>query len=114
VDEGGLRHDASSLLQGDKAVLFWSATCGFCSSIVDDVRSFPTDEFIIVSPSSVAEIRATGLAAPVFTDAGLEPWLQVPGTPSAARFRDGLLVSNLAVGGPQVLQLLSEDTAVVK
>jgi hypothetical protein len=63
---------------------------------------------VLVSSSPVATLREAGLSSPVLRDpaGALEGWLRIPGTPSAARIRDGVLASEVAVGGPEVLELL--------
>ena len=63
---------------------------------------------LLVSNSAVATLRDAGLTSPVLRDSAgaLEGWLRIPGTPSAARIRDGVLASDVAVGGPEVLELL--------
>ena len=105
---------------GDDAVaVFWRFDCGFCAQIVDDLRALETTtEIRIVTGSTVEAIRDSGLTSPIVRDLGnaLESWLRVPGTPSAARIRDGALDSNVAVGGPDVLDLLrasQRDEALV-
>jgi len=70
----------------------------------------------LVTGSDSDAIRATGLASPILRDpdGALERWLQVPGTPSAARLRDGVLDSDVVVGGPDVLTLLRDSARLVE
>ena len=95
---------------GDEAVLvFWRVDCGFCQRMLDDLLVLEDDVTVrLVTGSDVAAIRESGLVSPILRDSGgaLERWLQVPGTPSAARFRGGVLDSDVVVGGPDVVALL--------
>jgi uncharacterized membrane protein YphA (DoxX/SURF4 family)/peroxiredoxin len=93
----------------DAVLLFWRYDCGFCQEILNDVlvleRSVPVR---LVTRSTVSTIRDSGLVSPIVRDpdGALETWLRVPGTPAAARLRGGTLDSVVAVGGPDVLELL--------
>ena len=95
---------------GEEAVLvFWRVDCGFCQRMLDDLRVLEEDVTVrLVTGSDLAAIRESGLVSPVLRDrdGALERWLQVPGTPSAARVRDGVLDSGVVVGGPDVTELL--------
>ena len=77
---------------GEEAVLvFWRVDCGFCQRMLDDLRVLEEDVTVrLVTGSDLAAIRESGLVSPVLRDrdGALERWLQVPGTPSAARVRD--------------------------
>jgi peroxiredoxin len=100
---------ADTFPDGGAVAVFWRFDCGFCQGIVDDVKALEaTTPILLVTDSAVADIRATGLSSPIVRDEGssLGNWLEVPGTPSAARFRAGVLDSNVAIGGPGVLDLL--------
>ncbi len=107
--ESGEEWATVDALAGDPVLLFWRFDCGFCSQIVDQVRDIEADlPLLIVTTSTTEQIRETGLTSPILRDpfADLESWLHVPGTPSAARIRDGALASDVAVGGPEVMALL--------
>jgi peroxiredoxin len=89
--------------------VFWRFDCGFCASILDELKALEAvAPLVLVTGSTVENIRATGLTSSIVRDEGsaLGNWLGVPGTPSAARIRGGVLDSNVAVGGPDVLDLL--------
>jgi peroxiredoxin len=89
--------------------VFWRFDCGFCQGIVDQVKALEaTTPIRLITESTVDDIRATGLTSPLVRDEGsaLGNWLGVPGTPSAARLRAGVLDSSVAIGGPGVLDLL--------
>jgi len=107
--ESGEDWTTEDALADDPVLLFWRFDCGFCAQIVDQVREIEGDlPLRIVTSSTTEQIRETGLTSPILRDpfVDLESWLRVPGTPSAARIRDGALASDVAVGGPEVLALL--------
>ncbi len=107
--ESGEEWATVDALADNPVLLFWRFDCGFCSQIVDQVRDIESDlPLLIVTTSTTEQIRETGLTSPILRDAfaDLESWLHVPGTPSAARIRDGALASDVAVGGPEVMALL--------
>jgi hypothetical protein len=54
-------------------------------------------------------VREAGFTVPVALDPtfGVGGALQAPGTPTAVRLRDGEVASTVAVGGPEVLNLLA-------
>ncbi len=98
--------------QDGTVAVFWRFDCGFCHGIVDEVRALEaTTPIRLVTDSTVEDIRATGLTSPLIRDEGnaLGNWLGVPGTPSAARLRAGVLDSDVAIGGPDVLGLLRDS-----
>jgi peroxiredoxin len=111
-----LRSEAGDPLELERVVadsgtvaVFWRFDCGFCQGILEDVRALEaTTPIQLVTESTIDDIRATGLTSPLVRDEGnaLGNWLQVPGTPSAARLRSGVLDSTVAIGGPAVLELL--------
>ena len=97
---------------GDDAVLvFWDTTCGFCQQIEADVlrRQDSVPMVLVVRSDSADAVRAAGFTVPVALDPGFGVGgaLQVPGTPTAVRLRDGAVASTVAVGGPEVLGLLA-------
>lgn len=119
-DETGAPVTAQEAFAEDGAVaVFWRYDCGFCLGILDDVKALEaTTPVRIVTSSTVEEIRAQGLTSPILRDGDnlLGNWLEVPGTPSAARLRGDRLDSGVGIGGPQVLGLLrsdQRDTALV-
>ena len=101
----------------EAVVLFWRTDCGFCQQILADVKSLQSSvPMRIVTESDLGTLRASGLSSPVVRDpeGRFQNWLNVPGTPSAARIRDGKVDASLAVGGPAVLDLVrsSADLAL--
>ncbi len=95
----------------DTVLLFWDTTCGFCQSIVGDVarRQDAMSLLIVLRDDNLDGLRAAGITAPVALDRVFAAGnaLQAPGTPCAVRARDGLIASTVAVGGPEVLDLLA-------
>jgi peroxiredoxin/uncharacterized membrane protein YphA (DoxX/SURF4 family) len=105
-------------------VLFWNPGCGFCQTILDDLRALDakppkgSPKLLVVSQGGVEENRAMGLRSPVVLDEefAVGNAFGSPGTPSAivvdAR---GNIGSEMAVGGPAVLELAGakKDTASV-
>ncbi len=103
IDSGG---------DGDVTLLFWRDTCSYCRGILEQVRALePHVDVRLVTESPADAIRASGLESAIVRDGGgaLQGWLQIPGTPSAVRVRNGALVSQVAVGGPAVLEVLRAD-----
>ena len=117
--------DGETVSLGDFAgrsllMMFWNPTCGFCSQILDEVRRLEQTAaerdvpFVFVSAGSPEDNRAMGLRAPVLIDEGFATGNRygAQGTPSAIVIdRDGLVASELAVGGPAVLALADGVTA---
>lgn len=111
--ENGEHVPLSDAFGEDAVALFWRFDCGFCAQILEDVKALEaTTPIRIISGSSVHALRESGLTSPILADptGELEGWLRVPGTPTAARIKDGVLASNIGVGGPEVLQVLRAAT----
>jgi peroxiredoxin len=106
---------------GQRALLlFWNPGCGFCSQILDEVRLLERTAaernvpFVVISAGSVEENRAMDLRSPVLIDTGFATGNSygAQGTPSAIVIdADGLIASELSVGGPAVLALADGITA---
>ncbi len=101
-------------------LLFWSPTCGFCDSMLEDVRALEQREglppMLLVATGDAEANRAQALRSPILLDPGFAATgaaLGVLGTPSALRLdADGRVVSNRAVGPEQVLTLAGDRDAV--
>ena len=95
----------------DAVLLFWDTTCGFCEQITDDVvrRQDSVPLLLVLRGTDVDVVRQSGLTAPIAVDPSFAVGgaLQAPGTPVAVRLRDGKVASTVAVGGPEVLDLLA-------
>lgn len=97
------------------AVLFWNPHCGYCQSIVDDLKAWEANpprnapKLLVVSTGYVAENREVGLTSSTVLDSGFTTGSSfgASGTPSAVLVgADGKIASGLAVGGPSVISLL--------
>ena len=107
--ETGERVPLADAFGDDAVALFWRFDCGFCARILEDVKALEaTTPIRIVTGSSIEAIRESGLTSPIISDhtGELERWLQVQGTPSAARITGGRLASKVGVGGPETLEVI--------
>lgn len=91
----------------DGVLVFWRTGCSFCAGMLEQMKDLEvTAPLAYVTPSSVAEMRASGLSGPVWADpGGLGDRLGVPGTPSAIRVSGGFVQSEVAVGAAAVIAL---------
>ncbi len=100
----------------ETVLLFWDTGCGFCSRILADVAALETETpILIVSRSLPAEIRKSGLTSVLVRDPSFSVGraLGVRGTPSAVLVRDAGIASEVATGGPDVLELLARQSRSV-
>jgi peroxiredoxin len=88
-------------------VLFWNPTCGFCSRMLEKLRSFeaqPPDgapRMLVISTGSEAANRAMGLSSDLVLDQAFAAGtaFAAPGTPSALLLdAEGRVASAVAVG----------------
>lgn len=110
--EGGVLTPLEELTQEETVLLFWRTTCGYCASIVDEVAALEgRSRVLLVTESEVGEVRDSGLVSPLVRDHddALNRALQIPGTPAAVRVKASTVVSQVAVGGPEVVALLRRD-----
>jgi thiol-disulfide isomerase/thioredoxin len=111
VEVDGDRMPIADVARDDAVLLFWDTECGFCQQIQDDVirRQNSVPLVLVLRSNSEEAVRAAGFTTPVALDPtfGVGGALQLPGTPSAVRLRDGAVASTVAVGGPEVLNLLA-------
>ena len=95
----------------DAVLLFWDTTCGFCQQITSDIarRASSVPLLVVLRDDAAADLATSGITAPVVLDPvfAVGNALQAPGTPCAVRVRDGAVASTVAVGGPEVLDLLA-------
>ena len=100
----------------DLAILFWSSSCGFCQSILGDIKAWEgrpgsgTPQLLIVSSGGTVEqnkglgFRSRVLIEPAFS-AGRA--FGASGTPSAILVDSARrIASTVAIGGPAVLELI--------
>ena len=98
-------------------MLFWSPTCGYCDSMLDDVRALERRDdlppLLLVATGDAAANRDQGLRSRTLLDpgfAGTGEALRVAGTPSALRVdAEGRVASHLAVGADAVLALAGAE-----
>jgi thiol-disulfide isomerase/thioredoxin len=107
-------HEPSTLVsatEDERLLVFWRFDCGFCEQILDDLRRLEAESrVVLVTGSTTAAIRDSGLSSPILREDGtLTAALQVPGTPSAVTVRAGVVTSAVAVGGPDVLALIERS-----
>ena len=112
--ESGEQVQLADLAADRGVLLFWRTDCSFCAAVTDDVAALESStRVLLVTGTPEDAVRASGLVSPLVReqDDALTDALKIPGTPSAVRVRDGVIDSVVAVGGPQVLALLSESAA---
>jgi peroxiredoxin len=114
ADERGAALSLRDAVTGEaRLVLFWSATCGHCAAMLDDVLALEAREegpgVVLVASGDSEGIREQGLRSPLLLDPGFAATaesLGVGGTPSALRVdADGRIASAVAVGAAGVLAL---------
>lgn len=101
--------EATAAVGDDAVLLFWDPTCGFAEQIRDRVQALEGEvPVVLVSRGDPAAVRASGLRSPLLTDPGFAAGQAygAPGTPSAVRVKSGRVASAVAVGGPEVVDLL--------
>jgi thiol-disulfide isomerase/thioredoxin len=95
-------------------VLFWNPACGFCDTMLDDLRAWDANRrdgdpsLVVISRGTAEENQAMGLRSPVLLD---QDWsatraFGANGTPMAILVdEDGRVASELGGGAPAVLEL---------
>jgi len=101
-------------------VLFWNPGCGFCSRMVDDLKSWEANppasapQLVLVSTGSVEPNQELGLASVTLLDDGFNTGraFGASGTPSAVLIdKNGKIASDVGVGAPEVLRLAGATQA---
>jgi peroxiredoxin len=114
-DLEGKRVDLEEIRNGRTALLFWNPGCGFCQRLVDDLKVWEKDrpsnspQLVLISTGTPEANREHGLESTILLDPGFRTGesFGASGTPSAIVIdSEGKVASNLAVGGPDVLNLL--------
>jgi peroxiredoxin len=104
----------------DTLLLFWDPGCGFCQNIKEDIKAWEAQaadsapQLLIVSTSDATSNMAEGFKAPVLLDDGFQTGniYSAPGTPTAVLIdSEGRIASQVAVGGPAVLELAGAEPA---
>jgi peroxiredoxin len=105
------------------AILFWNPSCGFCQQMLDDLKRWERDRakdaprLLVVSTGTVAQNRAMDLQSPVVLDQrfATAQAYGAGGTPSAVLIdRQGKVASEVAVGAPAVLELLTRQSQTIQ
>jgi peroxiredoxin len=95
-------------------VLFWNPRCGFCQSMLDDLKAWEADppeggpNLLVVSTGAVEDNRAMGLRSPVLLDPNFSvaSSFGASGTPMGVLVdKDGKIASEVAAGAQAVLEL---------
>jgi thiol-disulfide isomerase/thioredoxin len=111
TDEAGATVDPA-LVEDEAVLLFWDPACGFAGQIRADVVAWEAANdpapLVLVSAGEPAAVRASGLRSRLVLDPHFAAGSAygAPGTPSAVAVRQGRIASPVAVGGPDVLDLL--------
>ncbi|MGI8849601.1 MAG: MauE/DoxX family redox-associated membrane protein [Pyrinomonadaceae bacterium] len=108
---------SQSVLGKKTLITFWSATCGFCEQMLDDLRQWDKtkgmDEpnLLVFSEGEPEQLKTYGLNSSIILDTGrkVSKELGMQGTPSAILINeDGKIVSETAVGAEQIWALLGK------
>jgi uncharacterized membrane protein YphA (DoxX/SURF4 family)/thiol-disulfide isomerase/thioredoxin len=111
TDEDGATVDPARV-EDEAVLLFWDPACGFAGQIREDVVAWEAANdpapLVLVSAGEPAAVRAGGLRSRLVLDPHFAAGSAygAPGTPSAVAVRQGRIASPVAVGGPEVLDLL--------
>jgi peroxiredoxin/uncharacterized membrane protein YphA (DoxX/SURF4 family) len=100
---------------GRSVLLFWNPDCGFCQQLLPDLKAWEAGRdddaprLVLISAGTASANRAHELASTILLDASFStgPKFGAQGTPSAILINGkGRVASKLAVGGPNVMELL--------
>lgn len=114
--EAGHTVELGELLDEETVLLFWDSTCGYCSRITAEVLTLEAETAVfVISRNEPGEIRATGLTSGLAHDPHFHvaTALGIPGTPAAVVVRGRFIASAAAVGGANVLDLLTGQSQSV-
>src|SRR5439155_7716211 len=112
-DLNGGTTDLSVLGGRATLLLFWNPACGFCQSMLDDVKAWERDraeetpELVVISAGSPKANRDQGFRSRVLLDPAFNAGTRfgAEGTPSAVVVEDGRVASSVGVGAKAVLVL---------
>jgi peroxiredoxin len=114
-DLEGKEVNLEEIRNGRTALLFWNPGCGFCQRLVDDLKGWEKEkpvgapQLVLISTGTPESNREHGLDSTILLDQGFRTGeaFGASGTPSAIVIdAQGNVASGLAVGGPDVLNLL--------
>jgi peroxiredoxin/uncharacterized membrane protein YphA (DoxX/SURF4 family) len=112
----------SSFRGNPTLLLFWNPNCGFCKSMLPDLKTREADpppgvpRLLVISEGTVEENRVMGLRSPVLLtrESAVRMHFGATGTPMAILIdAQGRIASTLVVGASDVLSLLSSATIPV-
>jgi thiol-disulfide isomerase/thioredoxin len=114
-DLEGKQVDLEEIRNGRTALLFWNPGCGFCQRLVSDLKEWEgsrpesAPQLVLISTGTPESNREHGLSSTILLDQGFRTGesFGASGTPSAILVdSEGKVASSLAVGGPDVMNLL--------
>jgi thiol-disulfide isomerase/thioredoxin len=113
-DLGGKDAELKTFRGSETLVLFWNPGCGFCQQMLPDLKEWeanPPEEapkLLVVSAGTEEANKEMSLSSPVVLDQqfAVGRSFGASGTPSAVLVdKEGKIASEVAVGGPAVLEL---------
>jgi len=111
----GTEVNLEEIRNGRTVLLFWNPGCGFCQRLVDDLKGWEKDkkkgppQLVLISTGAAEANRAHGLDSTILLDQNFRTGeaFGASGTPSALVIdAEGKVSTGLAVGGPDVMDLL--------
>ena len=120
VDLDGRRVALSDLYAGRTLALFWNPGCGFCQSMLADLKAFerdpPTDapRLVVISSGDPEQTREHDLSSRVLVDPDGQAMeaFEAHGTPMAVMIENGRIASPVAVGASAVFKLAAGSPAL--
>lgn len=115
-DLDGKEVKLDDIRNGKTALLFWNPGCGFCQRLAPEIkewessRSEENPQLVVISTGAADANRQHGFTSTILLDQGFRTGgaFGASGTPSAVLIdKDGNIASSVAVGGPDVMRLLS-------
>lgn len=114
-DLDGKHVKLDEIRNGRTALLFWNPGCGFCRRLEPELKEWEANrpegapQLVLISTGSADANREHGFSSTILLDQGFRTGGQfgASGTPSAVLIdKDGNVASGVAVGGPDVMNLL--------
>ena len=114
-DLSGGTMDIATLGSHRTMLLFWNPSCGFCQTMLDDVKAWEgsrakdAPQLVVISAGSPKANREEGFRSRVLLDAQFTAGARfgAGGTPSAVIVEEGRIVSDVGVGADAVMALAS-------
>jgi thiol-disulfide isomerase/thioredoxin len=114
-DLDGKQVKLEEIRNGRTALLFWNPGCGFCRRLESELKEWEANrpegapQLVLISTGTADANREHGFSSTILLDHGFLTGGQfgASGTPSAVLIdKDGKVASGIAVGGPDVMNLL--------